>query len=60
MLVRVLDALVIAFTVFIFFGIGIRITKMPELSDELLAFFIGLQLGSTLSALRVNMAKQLF
>ncbi len=55
MLVRVLDPLVIAFTVFIFFGIGIgiRITKMPELSDELLAFLIGLQLGSTLSALLV-------
>jgi len=42
MFVRVLDALVIPFPVFILLGIRIRIAQAPELSDELFAFLIGL------------------
>lgn len=44
MLVRVLDPLVVAFAIFVFGGVRIRIPQMPELVDEVLAFFIGLQL----------------
>src|ERR1700681_3312671 len=43
MLVRISDAFVIGFAVLIHFSIRIRITQMPELSDELLTLFISPQ-----------------
>src|SRR5438552_18604588 len=44
MLVRILDSFVVRLSVFILFGVGIRITQTPDLCNELLAFFVSLQL----------------
>src|ERR1700676_3805395 len=52
MLVRILYSFVVRFSVFILFSVRIGITQMPEPCDELLAFFVSLQLHPGVPLLR--------
>ena len=49
MLVGVGDAAVVLFLEFVLFGVGRGIAPQPELLDELLAFFVGIELLESLA-----------